>query len=62
MLNRNLLSGQVTVPAPITINYVDLSYNHLDGTISPFLAGAQSLFLNNNFFIGAVPEVSSSYP
>jgi hypothetical protein len=57
MLNRNLLSGQVSVPAPITINYVDLSYNHLDGTISPFLAGAQSLFLNNNFFIGAVPEV-----
>jgi hypothetical protein len=58
MLNRNSLSGQVTVTSPININYVDLSYNHLEGTISPFLSGAQSLFLNNNNFVGAVPEVS----
>lgn len=57
MLNRNSLSGQVTVTSPININYVDLSYNHLEGTISPFLSGAQSLFLNNNNFVGAVPEV-----
>jgi hypothetical protein len=37
---------------------VDLSFNLLQGNIPAFLAGVQSLYLNNNLFIGTVPQVS----
>ena len=57
LLNRNQFKGAVSVPAPVTIPVVDMSHNHLQGTISPYLAGTQSLFLNNNLFVGTVPQV-----
>lgn len=60
MLNRNQLSGAVQVMGQVKIPVVDLSHNHLQGGITPYLAGAQSLFLNNNQFVGAVPQVRSS--
>jgi hypothetical protein len=57
LLNHNQFRGAVSVPAPVTIPVVDLSHNHLQGSISPYLAGTQSLFLNNNLFVGTVPQV-----
>ncbi|XP_024363122.1 uncharacterized protein [Physcomitrium patens] len=56
LLNHNQLRGAVSVPAEVTISVVDLSHNKLQGTISPYLAGTQSLFLNNNLFVGTVPQ------
>lgn len=56
LLNHNQFRGAVSVPAFVTIPVVDMSYNHLQGSISPYLAGTQSLFLNNNMFIGTVPQ------
>ncbi|KAK5784334.1 hypothetical protein PVK06_038857 [Gossypium arboreum] len=35
---------------------VDLSHNFITGDITPFLAGVETLFLNNNHFTGSVPE------
>jgi hypothetical protein len=65
LLNRNQLSGPLpmTLPLnsdeqPVTIQEVDLSFNLLQGNIPAFLAGVQSLYLNNNLFIGTVPQVS----
>lgn len=59
LLNHNQLRGAVSVPAEVTISVVDLSHNKLQGTISPYLAGTQSLFLNNNLFVGTVPQVGN---
>lgn len=56
LLNHNQFRGAVSVPGLVTIPVVDLSHNHLQGCISPFLAGAQSLFLNNNLFVGTIPQ------
>ncbi|KAG0621572.1 hypothetical protein M758_3G030900 [Ceratodon purpureus] len=56
LLNHNQFRGAVSVPALVTIPVVDMSYNHLQGSISPYLAGTQSLFLNNNLFVGTVPQ------
>lgn len=56
LLNHNQFRGAVSVPAYVSIPVVDLSHNHLQGIISPYLAGAQSLFLNNNLFVGTVPQ------
>jgi len=60
LLNRNQLSGPVIVKAEVTIKVVDLSFNLLVGSVSPFLAGAQILYLNNNLFMGTIPQVSFS--
>jgi len=57
LLNHNEFRGAVSVPGYVTIPVVDLSHNHLQGSISPYLAGTQSLFLNNNLFVGTVPQV-----
>ncbi|KAF8097360.1 hypothetical protein N665_0290s0019 [Sinapis alba] len=35
---------------------VDLSHNFISGELPPSLAGAESLFLNNNRFTGDIPE------
>ncbi|XP_009145997.1 probable LRR receptor-like serine/threonine-protein kinase At1g12460 [Brassica rapa] len=35
---------------------VDLSHNSISGELPPSLAGAESLFLNNNRFTGEIPE------
>ncbi|KAG0555535.1 hypothetical protein KC19_12G176100 [Ceratodon purpureus] len=56
LLSHNQFRGAVNVPGLVTIPVVDLSHNHLQGSISPYLAGSQSLFLNNNLFVGTVPQ------
>lgn len=56
LLNHNQFRGAVSVPGLVTIPVVDLSHNRLQGSISPYLAGSQSLFLNNNLFVGTVPQ------
>ena len=60
LLDHNQFKGAVHVPGLVTIPVVDLSHNHLQGSISPYLAGAQNLFLNNNLFVGTVPQVTIS--
>ncbi len=40
------------VKAEVTIKVVDLSFNLLVGSVSPFLAGAKIVYLNNNLFMG----------
>lgn len=59
LLNHNEFRGAVSVPGLVTIPVVDLSHNHLQGSISPYLAGTQNLFLNHNLFIGTVPQVTT---
>lgn len=56
LLQRNLLSGTVSPPQLVTIATVDLSFNDLSGSISPFFAFVQNVYLNNNRFTGAVPQ------
>ncbi|XP_024357073.1 uncharacterized protein [Physcomitrium patens] len=56
LLNHNQFRGAVDVPAEVRISVVDLSHNKLKGNISPYLAGTTNLFLNNNMFIGTVPQ------
>ncbi|XP_027181263.1 LRR receptor-like serine/threonine-protein kinase ERECTA [Coffea eugenioides] len=55
-LQRNLFSGPVEPVDQVTIPTVDLSYNRLSGEISPLLATVQNLYLNNNRFMGQVPN------
>ncbi|KAK0584986.1 hypothetical protein LWI29_021692 [Acer saccharum] len=63
-LQRNNLSGVIpsrTLDPTSSSSYgegstVDLSHNLLTGQLSTVLAGVESLFLNNNRLIGAVPE------
>ncbi|KAF2298238.1 hypothetical protein GH714_020779 [Hevea brasiliensis] len=61
LLQRNNLSGGV--PSRLVDpsssygegSIVDLSHNLLSGELSPVLAGVESLFLNNNYWVGRVP-------
>eukprot|EP00249_Psilotum_nudum_P026969 c34139_g1_i1 orf=664-1884(+) len=55
-LQRNFLSGPLQLTELVVIPTVDLSFNTFSGTISPFLAFVQNLYLNNNRFSGAVPQ------
>lgn len=61
-LQRNNLSGGLLPVDPTTVrsygegSIVDLSHNFITGEVTPFLAGVETLFLNNNRLIGSVPE------
>lgn len=55
-LQRNLFSGPVEPVDQVTIPTVDLSYNRLSGDISALFATVQNLYLNNNRFMGQVPN------
>ncbi|XVF81648.1 hypothetical protein PTKIN_Ptkin15bG0172100 [Pterospermum kingtungense] len=59
-LQRNNFSGGLpvdpTVPSYGEGSIVDLSHNFITGLLPPFLAGVDTLFLNNNRLIGPVPE------
>ncbi|KAJ7297746.1 hypothetical protein O6H91_Y038700 [Diphasiastrum complanatum] len=54
-LQRNRLSGTISPNGPVQIKTIDLSYNRFSGGLSPFLATAQILYLNNNHLSGTVP-------
>jgi hypothetical protein len=60
LLNQNQLSGPVIVKVEVTIKVVDLNFNLLVGSVSPFLAGVKILYFNNNLFMGTIPQVSFS--
>ncbi|KAH6796026.1 hypothetical protein C2S51_037012 [Perilla frutescens var. frutescens] len=58
LLQRNNLSGGVPPSPPwpsVAGSTVDLSHNFLSGDLTAALAGAETLFLNNNRFGGGVP-------
>ncbi|XP_052174722.1 LRR receptor-like serine/threonine-protein kinase ER1 [Diospyros lotus] len=60
LLQRNNLSGGLPPSSSSSPSYgpgsvVDLSHNSLGGEISTVLAGAESVFLNNNRLMGRVP-------
>ncbi|KAI3829108.1 hypothetical protein L1987_03223 [Smallanthus sonchifolius] len=62
-LQRNYFSGKVPPPPSSSLyesygpgSTIDLGYNFLFGEIPDFLAGAETLFLNNNHFTGVVPK------
>eukprot|EP00249_Psilotum_nudum_P003926 c17430_g1_i1 orf=1-1092(-) len=55
-LQRNQLSGPVRPSELVVIPTIDLSFNNLSGVISPFLAFAHNIYLNNNKFVGALPQ------
>ncbi|KAL3517519.1 hypothetical protein ACH5RR_020108 [Cinchona calisaya] len=55
-LQRNLFSCPVEPVDQVKIPTVDLSYNRLSGEISPLFATVQNLYLNNNRFMGQVPN------
>ncbi|XP_076943246.1 uncharacterized protein LOC143613422 [Bidens hawaiensis] len=62
-LQRNYFFGRVP---PLRLDYrygsygpgstIDLSHNFLSGEVPEFLAGVETLFLNNNRFVGEVPK------
>lgn len=58
-LQRNNLSGHVicndVIPYPEG-SIIDVSHNAISGALPDALAGAESVFLNNNRFTGPVPE------
>lgn len=54
-LQRNLFSGPVQPADQVRIPAVDLSFNRLSGQISPLFSTVQTLYLNNNRFMGEVP-------
>ncbi|KAJ7300142.1 hypothetical protein O6H91_Y063600 [Diphasiastrum complanatum] len=56
LLQRNQLSGPILPSSPVSINKIDLSYNSFSGQLSPFLAHAHYLYLNNNNLNGIVPH------
>lgn len=61
-LQRNNLSGGLRpgpTPGPTYWegSTVDLSHNYLSGELPRMFDGVESLFLNNNRFVGRVPEV-----
>lgn len=72
LLHRNYLSGELpSTPSPVRPApspesdavedlsggwTVDLSYNQLTGRVTPVLAEAESVYLNNNKFVGVVPS------
>ncbi|KAG2315833.1 hypothetical protein Bca4012_066681 [Brassica carinata] len=53
--NFTSISNVSTISLP-QVSTVDLSHNSISGELPPSLAGAESLFLNNNRFIGDIPE------
>ncbi|KAL1816623.1 hypothetical protein ACET3Z_019197 [Daucus carota] len=55
-LQRNLFTGPVQPNDQVRISTVDLSFNHLSGPISPLFSTVQTLYLNNNRFMGQVPR------
>ncbi|XP_068653291.1 DNA damage-repair/toleration protein DRT100-like [Aristolochia californica] len=56
MLQRNNLSGEIqSVYNPGLLSTVDLSHNFLSGEVPRGLAGAESVYLNNNRLTGVVP-------
>lgn len=62
-LQRNFFSGSIELQGVVSISIpsVDLSYNMLSGNIPPLLSSVQNLFLNNNHFTGAVPQVFADH-
>ncbi|KMZ62092.1 Leucine-rich repeat receptor-like protein kinase [Zostera marina] len=63
LLHRNYLSGGLPTAAPAPSDddnfggwTVDLSHNMLSGEISTVLMSAESVYLNNNNFVGVVPS------
>lgn len=54
-LQRNLFTGSVQPAAQVRIPSVDLSFNRFSGQISPLFSTVQTLYLNNNRFMGQVP-------
>ncbi|XP_047334452.1 LRR receptor-like serine/threonine-protein kinase ER2 [Impatiens glandulifera] len=54
-LQRNFFTGPVLPFHQVSIPTIDLSFNRLNGEISPLFSGVQSLYLNNNRFTGEVP-------
>ncbi|MFS7924800.1 putative leucine-rich repeat-containing, plant-type, leucine-rich repeat domain superfamily [Helianthus anomalus] len=61
-LQRNNFSGELPLQLPLSFSgygagsTVDLSHNYLTGNIPNYLNSVETLFLNNNHFIGKVPE------
>ncbi|RZC81296.1 hypothetical protein C5167_043849 [Papaver somniferum] len=56
-LQRNQFTGQIRPLDQVSIPTVDLSHNNFGGQISSMFSSVQNLFLNNNKFIGEVPNV-----
>ncbi|KAL3624654.1 hypothetical protein CASFOL_031322 [Castilleja foliolosa] len=56
LLQRNNFTGRVPQSPPWPCSTVDLSHNSLTGELSAALAGAETLFLNNNRLNGVVPN------
>lgn len=54
-LQRNQFTGSVQPFGQVRIQTVDLSFNRLSGPISPLFSTVQTLYLNNNRFMGQVP-------
>jgi len=48
------------VKVKVTIKVVDLNFNLLVGSVSPFLADVKILYLNNNLFMGTILQVNFS--
>lgn len=55
-VRHNSLSGPVAPLQLVEVPTLDLSFNQLSGSISPFFAFTRSLYLNNNAFTGGVPQ------
>eukprot|EP01018_Ginkgo_biloba_P026613 Gb_19042 [translate_table: standard] len=55
LLERNSLSGSLTIHGPVSIETMDLSHDNLSGELSPLLASAQNIYLNHNHFTGTIP-------
>ncbi|GFP96576.1 hypothetical protein PHJA_001801700 [Phtheirospermum japonicum] len=56
LLQRNNFTGRVPQSPPWPCSTVDLSHNSLAGELPAALAGAETLFLNNNRLNGVVPD------
>lgn len=54
-LQRNQFIGSVQPYGQVRIQTVDLSFNRFSGPISPLFSTVQTLYLNNNRFMGQVP-------
>ncbi|XP_017243022.1 LRR receptor-like serine/threonine-protein kinase GHR1 [Daucus carota subsp. sativus] len=55
-LQRNFFTGPVQPVDQVRIATVDLSFNRFSGQISPLFSSVQTLYLNNNRFMGEVPS------
>lgn len=60
LLDRNYLSGKLTIPTQNSIQVVDLSYNNFTGVVPDALGGVRDLYLNDNRFSGMVPPIFTS--